>query len=79
MIRYGVERAGSYGIGTERDVCKYIDLMFAFGRDFDKNQDLPWASRILEDDTLKSPTVKTERLFAEGKLRAADQSRSSRS
>src|SRR5687768_3870557 len=31
-IRYGIERASVYGITAQRDVCKYIDLMFVFGQ-----------------------------------------------
>jgi hypothetical protein len=68
VIHYGIGRAGSHGIDLERDVCKYIDLMFAFERDFDASPELPWASRILEDDTFRNSTVKMERLFAEAKL-----------
>lgn len=64
VIRYGVERAASHGIDLQRDVCKYIDLMFAFGRDFDT---FPWAFRILREDTLRDSTVKLERLFSEAR------------
>ncbi len=61
-IRNGIDRAARYGIETERDVCKYIDLMFAFGRDFDTNPELPWAARILNDTKYESPTAKVEDL-----------------
>ena len=37
-ISYGVERAASHGIVLERDVCKYIDLMFVFGRNYDTDK-----------------------------------------
>ncbi|MBZ5626545.1 MAG: hypothetical protein LAQ69_48870 [Acidobacteriia bacterium] len=47
FIRYGVERANTYGIVAERDVCKYIDLMAVFGRDFDTDPRLRWAGVIL--------------------------------
>src|SRR3954469_13166811 len=56
VIRYGIERAASHGINLERDVCKFIDLMFAFGYGFDKSPDLPWVSPILEDDSFKNST-----------------------
>ncbi len=46
-IRHGVARARHHGIGTERQVCKYINLMFVFGRDFDLDPRLPWAAQIL--------------------------------
>jgi len=68
VIRYGIKRAASHHITLERDVCKYIDLMFAFGREFDSNPDLPWASRILEDGSFKNATAKVDRLFDTAKL-----------
>jgi len=63
-IRYGIQRADSYGIVSERDLCLYIDVMFEFGRDFDKDRELPWAKRILIDRTLEDePTEKMDRLY----------------
>jgi hypothetical protein len=63
-IRYAMERAAGYEIVSERDVCMYTDVMFAFGRDFDKDRKLPWAARILNDESLKDkPSEKTERLY----------------
>jgi hypothetical protein len=35
MVQYGIQRAAGYGVTAKRDVCKYIDLMIVFGRDFD--------------------------------------------
>lgn len=64
-IRYGIERAESYGIVDERDVCKYIDLTIVFGRDFDESPGTAWASSILNDEFLTDPTAKVERLFRE--------------
>jgi Domain of unknown function (DUF4123) len=46
-IQYGIKRAASYGISSRQDVCKYIDLMLVFGRDFDKETRFRWASEIL--------------------------------
>lgn len=50
-IRYGIKRAAGYGIKIKRDVCKYIDLMIVFGRDFDKDPRYRWASEILGSPT----------------------------
>jgi hypothetical protein len=47
LIQYGIKRAANHGIVSERDVCKFIDLMIVFGRDFDTDKQLPWAGRIL--------------------------------
>ena len=47
IIRYGRERASQHGFRTRRDVCKYIDLMTVFGRDFDTDGRNRWAAGIL--------------------------------
>ena len=62
-IRYGIARAEAYNIVVERDVCKYIDVMFAYGRDFDTNPKLPWAGAILNDPAVTCPTTRANRVF----------------
>jgi hypothetical protein len=61
MIRVGIRDAAAYGIIAERGVCIYVDAMFAFGRDFDR--ELPWASAILRDRRLKNPVARADALF----------------
>ena len=51
-VRYGVERGRPYGIETEYDVARFIDLMFLFDAEFDANESLPWAAEILRDASL---------------------------
>jgi hypothetical protein len=46
-IRYGIRRAAQYGVTARRDVCKYLDLMIVFGRDFDTDRLSGWAADIL--------------------------------
>ena len=41
-IRIGIDRAAAYDLHFRSDVCKYIDLMVVFGRDFDKDARYPW-------------------------------------
>lgn len=48
LIRHGIDRSRGYGIELEKDVCKYVDLCFYFGREFDVEQ--PWARPILRSD-----------------------------
>jgi len=43
-IHYGLGCALGHGFDGERDLGRWIDLMFAHGRDFDL---LPWAAPIL--------------------------------
>jgi hypothetical protein len=62
-IRSGIKRAAKYEIIAERDVCKYIDVMLVFGRDFDNDSELPWARAILSDGTLKRPPARIDRLY----------------
>jgi hypothetical protein len=61
-IQYGIKRAESYGIVAERDVCKYVNLMVACGRDFDRDPALPWARRVLNDPRVEAPSDRTEHL-----------------
>ena len=61
-IQYGIKRAKGYGIVTERDVCKYVNLMVACGPDFDRDPALPWARRVLNDPQAEGPSDRIERL-----------------
>jgi len=72
-IRYGMERAGSYGITIEQEVSKYINLMFLFGRDFDVDTSFPWASGILRSETSPGPAPrKIDRLYEEASAHLQD-------
>ena len=62
IIRYGFERAESYGIVADGDVCQYIDVMIVFGRDFDTDPELPWAAAILNNGSIKDSSIRIERL-----------------
>ncbi len=64
-IRIGIERAEEHGFTAERDVCKYLDLMFELGRDFDSDPALPWVRPILDDKSLPHPEDRINRLVAE--------------
>jgi hypothetical protein len=66
-IQYGTQRAAAYKIISERDVCKYIDLMIFYGRDFDKDPNLPWAQTILQNKAIRDPNSKIERLYKAAK------------
>lgn len=61
-IRHGMERAASYGIVAERDVCKYTEVMLRLGRNFDRDAAFPQLHAILNDPTLKFPEAKVCRL-----------------
>lgn len=71
-IDHGIDRAGGYGIVGERDVVLYLDLMFAFGRDFDTDPNLPWAAAILTDERIPAPKQRINRLHAAALAHTAD-------
>jgi hypothetical protein len=62
-VHYGIARAATYGMTSERDVCKYIDLMFALGRDFDTDPRFDWAQPILTNPGLPDPSARIELLY----------------
>jgi hypothetical protein len=66
-IQYGTQRAAAYCIISERDVCKYIDLMILYGRDFDKDPNHPWAHSVLQNQAIRNPSSKIERLYKAAK------------
>lgn len=66
-VKYGVQRSASYGVTTEGDVRRYIDLMLMFGPDFDQDPELPWAASILNNKALINPTTKVDRIYQEVK------------
>ena len=63
LIQYGTKRAATYGIISERDVGRYIDLMILYSRDFDKDPALPWAQSVLQNQAIRDPSSRIERLY----------------
>ncbi|MDQ2899899.1 MAG: hypothetical protein M3Y07_08880 [Acidobacteriota bacterium] len=62
-VEFGIDRASAHGFIAERDVCKYIDLMFVFGRDFDKDESLRWAESSLRDTDWSDPGGRIDHLY----------------
>lgn len=59
-LQYGVQRAAAHRFSSERDICKYIDLMLVFGSDFDRSS---WASSVLDNPEKIGPKRKVKQLF----------------
>ena len=53
-VREGIARAVSHGFETEVQISQYVDLMFAFGPDFDRDPEFSWPGPILSDPTLSA-------------------------
>jgi hypothetical protein len=66
FVAHGVARAGRYGIVVERDICKFLNTMVVFGRDFDVK--CAWAKEVLAQNT--GARLRLNRLYARA-IRAA--------
>jgi hypothetical protein len=62
VIAHGMKRAEHYHLASEREICGYVELMFEFGRDFDRDPRHPWAGEILRDKTIDSSEERLSRL-----------------
>jgi len=69
-IRRGIKVAGTYGVKTEYDVVRFIDLEYILCEGFDINPEMPWTAGILNDEDL-TPAQKLDRLYERVKRRAA--------
>ena len=65
-VMEGIERGLFYGIQGDRDVCLFIDLLFAFGPTFDEEEDYSWTHAFLRNHRLDSAT-KMRLIYATGK------------
>lgn len=65
-IRYGMRRAEVHGFQSEYDICRYIDLMFALGSDFDANPDLSEIRDALHDPSIEDPTEHMDSVYQLG-------------
>jgi hypothetical protein len=54
-VQLAIDRAAQFGIEAERDVARFLDLLFVWGDDFAESEPTAWARDILEDETLDSP------------------------
>jgi len=55
LVRSGIERARRYGVTSERDVARFVELLIRMGTDFDQRPSLRWARSMLEDSSLPAP------------------------
>ncbi len=63
VIRLGLERAERYDFISERNVHLYVGLMFMLGSYFDRDPQLPWATKILSDENIANPNTRANRLY----------------
>src|ERR1700730_7854999 len=46
-VRTCIRRGQKYGFTSQRDLCKFLNLTFIFGREFDRDPRCGWATEIL--------------------------------
>ena len=61
-VAYCAKRAAHYGITSGTDISRYVDIAFAFGRDFDTAPGFSWARCVLLDNQLTAES-KIAKLF----------------
>lgn len=59
-MRYGLQRAESRNLQTERDAYLYLALMFMLGSLFDEDPQLPWAAAPEPVTCRRRPPVKRQ-------------------
>jgi hypothetical protein len=64
-IRHAISRAKQYGLTSERDLCKYLNLTMVYGGDFDTHPELEWMRDFLTDPEVPDPSERMSRLYAE--------------
>lgn len=62
VIQHGIRRSKEYGIRRERDVSRYIALMFMFGLNFDRKDIRGPLYRVLRDPGIKDAGARTRAL-----------------
>lgn len=62
-IRFGITRAGEYGITFRGPIRLYLELMLLFGSHFDTDPQYPWATEILKDQDSAPQMQRAERIY----------------
>lgn len=52
LARLSHQRATTYGLRSEGDVCAYVDVLFSLHREDESGEEMQWARDILEDQRL---------------------------
>jgi hypothetical protein len=57
FVDRNIEKAASYGLGSERGTCTYCEAALLYGEDFDTNPRTAWSRDVLPDRAI-SPGAK---------------------
>jgi hypothetical protein len=64
LIDDGIHLARSYQVMSEQGALLFVTAMFIFGSGFDKDPQLPWAAKVLNDQLLAGEQERVDRFFA---------------
>lgn len=64
LVRLGIERALVHGYTKQREVILYINLMMILGSGFDRDPQIPWVARQLNDLSFKDSFERIQRTFS---------------
>src|ERR1041384_1822737 len=65
LVNSGIQLARSYQITTERGCAFFVTGIFLLGSGFDKDPQLPWIAKILNDTSMSGEKAKVDRLLVE--------------
>lgn len=63
LIQFGMESAEIYDISSQQGLLVYIGLMYLFGSNFDEDLQFPWASEILNSESITDESQKYKQLY----------------
>jgi hypothetical protein len=63
LVRSGIDRAFVHGYTKQREVGLYINLMMILGSGFDRDPQIPWAGRQLNDGAIEDSFERIQRIF----------------
>lgn len=66
VVEQGIERAEKHGFTADRDITRYLNLMFTFGREFDRDPSLGWATRLFARKGRLKPGSLMNKLYIQG-------------
>jgi hypothetical protein len=64
-LRKAMALARRAGLESERDLCKYASLTLLCGLHFATDSSRAWMGRMLEDESVSSPSERLDLLYAE--------------
>lgn len=65
VVRHGLVRAAEHGLTEPVDACAFVDVMFLFGRELDRDPELPWVPAALEGARARPPGSRGAWFYAE--------------